>query len=55
MQGGWIRSLVGELRSHMQCSAAKRKDKKCTFSGPTQKLRAAPGNQPFLLSAPDNG
>ena len=27
MQGAWIRSLVGELRSHMLCGAAKIKEK----------------------------
>ena len=28
MQGAWVRSLVGELRSHMPCGMAKKKKKK---------------------------
>ena len=27
MQGAWVQSLLGELRSHMLCSAAKKKTK----------------------------
>ena len=31
MQRTWVQSLVGELRSHMQCGAAKKKKKKNAY------------------------
>ena len=31
LQGMWVRSLVGELRSYMLCSTAKRSFLKCTM------------------------
>ena len=32
--GAWVQSLVGELRSHKLCNAAKKKKKVSDFSGP---------------------